>query len=118
MTSIRTRLPACFTLGALAIALALLAPLRLGAQAVDSALAADIASIKAIDNHAHPLLPSPHDSEYDALPIAAIPPFPLPARLHPDAPVVIAAWRTLYGYPVRRHRPQPGPPRPEAPHRP
>jgi uncharacterized protein len=73
---------------------------HLGAQAtVDSALAADIASIKAIDNHAHPLLPAPGDSDYDALPLGAIPPFPLPARLRPDAPVVIAAWRALYGYP-------------------
>lgn len=84
--------------GVLALALAPLIPSALGAQTVDSALAAYIATIKAIDNHAHPLLPSPGDSEYDALPLASIPPFPLPARLHPDAPVVIAAWRTLYGY--------------------
>lgn len=68
------------------------------AQEVDSALATAIASIKAIDNHAHPLLPSPGDSEYDALPLVAIPPFPLPARLSPDALVVLTAWRTLYGY--------------------
>jgi uncharacterized protein len=87
------------SLGALALALAPLVPTRVGAQAVDSALAAYIASIKAIDNHAHPLLPSPHDSEYDALPLAAIPPFPLPVRLRPGAPAVIATWRALYGYP-------------------
>jgi uncharacterized protein len=85
---------------AVALSLALLVATKAGAQAtVDSSLAGDIASIKAIDNHAHPLLPSPADSEYDALPLGAIPPFPLPARLRPDAPMVIAAWRALYGYP-------------------
>lgn len=80
-------------------ALLALAPIRLGAQTIDSALAVDIASIRAIDNHAHPLLSTASDSEYDALPLTAIPPFPLPARLRPDAQAIIAAWHTLYGYP-------------------
>jgi hypothetical protein len=74
-----------------------LVPSVLRAQSVDSALAAEIASIKAIDNHAHPLLPTKVDSEYDALPLGAIPPFPLPARLRPDAPVFRDALATLYG---------------------
>jgi uncharacterized protein len=82
-----------------ALALVALLPTHLGAQAIDSALAADIASIRAIDNHAHPLLSTPGDSEYDALPLTAIPAFPLPARLSPDAAVIISAWHTLYGYP-------------------
>jgi uncharacterized protein len=100
----RYRRSPCFTrVMARHLALILLAPAALGAQVVaadvDSGIAAAIASIKAIDNHAHPLLPAPGDSEFDALPLGSIPPFPLPARLRPDAPVVIAAWRALYGYP-------------------
>jgi uncharacterized protein len=83
-------------LAAMLVALLVAAlPVHLGAQAVDSALAAEIASIKAIDNHAHPLLPAPKDSEYDALPLGAIPPFPLPARLRPDALVFRDALATL-----------------------
>ena len=68
---------------------------------IDSGLAAAIAQIRAIDNHAHPLLPphagAPADSDYDALPLAAIPPFPLPAGLSPDNPRWAVAWRALYG---------------------
>jgi len=72
-------------------------------QPVDSALAAAIASIRAIDDHAHPLVPDhqgvPPDSDYDALPLAAIPPFPLPARLDINDPVWASAWQALYHYP-------------------
>src|SRR5205823_3376915 len=57
-----------------------------GAQnPVDSALVAYIASIRAIDNHAHPMRPvqagAPADSEFDALPLDGISPFPLPWRV-------------------------------------
>ena len=74
---------------------------------VDSGLAAEIAQIRAIDNHAHPLVPpqkgAPPDSDYDALPLTAIPPFPLPARLAPDStPLFPRAWRALYGDSSRR----------------
>jgi hypothetical protein len=72
-----------------------------GQSPVDSGLAAAIAQIRAIDNHAHPLLPPhagmPADSDYDALPLAALPPFPLPAAFAPDNPQYAIAWRTLYG---------------------
>jgi hypothetical protein len=37
--------------------------------AVDPQLAAEIAGIKAIDNHAHPVLAAPGDREFDALPV-------------------------------------------------
>ena len=37
--------------------------------AIDPQLAADIAQIKAIDNHAHPALNNPTDREFDALPV-------------------------------------------------
>ncbi len=68
---------------------------------VDSALARYIAAIAAIDNHAHPMLPlgagAPPDTEFDALPLDGVPPFPIPWRVSPDAPVWGRAARALYG---------------------
>ena len=68
----------------------------------DKELLFEISKIKAIDNHAHPLkyvAPGGNpDDEYDALPVDAIPPFPLPARLSPDNPEFIGALQDLYGY--------------------
>ena len=82
---------------------ALLAPVQLRSQTVaDPGLAAEIARIKAIDNHAHPLKyvaeGEKPDDEYDALPLEAIEPFPLPVRLNPENAEFIGAWRLLYGY--------------------
>ena len=61
---------------------------------VDSALLAYINGIRAIDVHAHPMRPvasgAPADTEFDALPLDGIPPFPVPTRLGPDDRV----WRT------------------------
>jgi hypothetical protein len=73
-----------------------------GAQTpVDSGLAAYIATIKAIDNHAHPMRPvapgAPVDSESDALPLDGIPAFSLPWRLTLESPVWSAAARALCG---------------------
>lgn len=77
-------------------------PSQLMSQApVDSSLARYIATIPAIDNHAHPMLPlgpgAPPDTEFDALPLDGIPPFPIPWRLSLDAPVWGRAARALYG---------------------
>ncbi len=70
--------------------------------AADPALAAEIAIIKAIDNHAHPLRfvdsDDPEDSEYDALTFEGMEPFALPVRARPDNPEYVAAWHALYGY--------------------
>lgn len=91
------------TLARRAVGLMLLAsPATLGAQAaVDSALDRYIAAIPAIDNHAHPMRPVPHgapaDTEYDALPLDGVPPFPVPWRLTLNAPVWGRAARALYG---------------------
>jgi predicted TIM-barrel fold metal-dependent hydrolase len=67
---------------------------------VDPELARYIGSIRAIDNHAHPMRPiaagAPADSEFDALPLDGIPPFDVPARLKPDDPVWRAAQSALY----------------------
>lgn len=68
----------------------------------DSQLVSAIAKIKAIDNHAHPLryvAPGDKpDDEFDALPLDAIGPIPLPVRLNPGNLEFVEAWRDLYGY--------------------
>src|SRR5690349_24999504 len=68
----------------------------------DPQLLNEINKIKAIDNHAHPLRyvaeGDKPDDEYDALPLEAIPLFPLPLRLSPTNPEFIRAWHDLYGY--------------------
>ena len=68
----------------------------------DPQLLAEINKIKAIDNHAHPFRyvgeGEKPDDEYDALPLEAIEPFPLPVRLAPDNPEFISAWKDFYGY--------------------
>jgi uncharacterized protein len=78
------------------------APVLQAQSPADSGLMSYIAGIKAIDNHAHPLLPTvpggAPDTDYDALPLVAIPPFSLPTGLRGDNPAVIDAWRALYGY--------------------
>jgi len=71
----------------------------LTAQApVDSGLAAFIAGIRAVDNHAHPGSAAPADSETDALPLDGIPVSPWPMRIRPENPEWIAAYRAVYGY--------------------
>lgn len=90
---------------ALAAALATLIPgLDASADgAVDARLVAEIAKIKAIDDHAHPLKivrpGEPADTDYDALSLVVMEPFPFPVRLRLDNPEWIGAWRALYGYP-------------------
>jgi uncharacterized protein len=67
-------------------------------SSVDPALGAFIAKIRAVDNHTHVNTIAPDDSEYDALPLEPLLPFPLPVRLQPDNPDWSAAARALYGY--------------------
>jgi hypothetical protein len=78
-------------------------PALAGAQATESsadpALTAFIAKIRAVDNHTHVNTIAPDDSEYDALPLEPLMPFPLPVRLGPDNPDWLAAHRALYRYP-------------------
>jgi len=66
---------------------------------VDSALAAFIGKIRAVDNHTHAHTLAPGDSESDALPLEKLPDFSFPARLRPDNPEWLAAYRALYDYP-------------------
>jgi hypothetical protein len=65
----------------------------------DEDLAAFIGTIRAVDNHTHANTVDPADSEYDALPLEALLPFEIPARLRPENPDWIAAYRGLYDYP-------------------
>ena len=65
----------------------------------DPVLSAYIDTIRAVDNHTHVNTVVPGDSEFDALPLDALLPFPLPGRLRPDNPDWIAAYRALYDYP-------------------
>jgi predicted TIM-barrel fold metal-dependent hydrolase len=84
------------------LSLSILVAPPVDAQAsVDSALATYIASIKAIDSHAHPMLAvSPGaapDTDYDALPLGGILAFPLPWRLRAENPEWRTAQHALYG---------------------
>lgn len=86
---------------------ALAAALPADAQApVDSALLHYIEGIRAIDDHAHPMLPvalgAPADTDFDALPLGGIPAFDVPARLRPDDPIWHSAQQALYGIPATR----------------
>ena len=71
---------------------------------VDSALLAYVTAIRAVDAHAHPMRPvppgAPADSEFDALPLDGIPPFPVPHRLTPDDPIWRSAQDALYRVPT------------------
>jgi predicted TIM-barrel fold metal-dependent hydrolase len=53
--------------------------------AVDPQLAAEIAGIKAIDNHAHPMLAAAGDREFDALPVDNMEPQSDPVGVRPGA---------------------------------
>jgi predicted TIM-barrel fold metal-dependent hydrolase len=72
-------------------------------QGVDPALARYINSVRAIDDHAHPMRPvaqgAPPDTDFDALPLDGIPTFDLPSRLKPDDPIWRQAQSALYHIP-------------------
>jgi len=60
-------------------------------------LAAAIARIKAVDNHAHPVIPNGTDREFDALPVDNMEPSSDPIRLRPGNPEIAKAAHALYG---------------------
>jgi len=64
-----------------------LAPLASAQLQIDPAIGAEIAKIKAIDNHAHPVLPAAGDTEYDALPVEHMEPYTEPMRMRGGAPL-------------------------------
>ncbi len=79
--------------------LALLLALASAAAAqiqIDPGIAAEIAKIKAIDNHAHPVLPAPGDTGYDALPVEHMDPYTEPVRTRAGSSLVAEASRQLF----------------------
>ncbi len=69
--------------------------------AADPDLAARIQTIRAIDNHAHPVrytaAGEPADRGYDALPVENLEPSSDPLIFRPGSPAVAEAHRSLYG---------------------
>jgi predicted TIM-barrel fold metal-dependent hydrolase len=63
---------------------------------IDPAIAAEIAKIKAIDNHAHPVLPAAGDAGYDALPVEHMEPYTEPVRTRQGSPLAAEASRQLF----------------------
>src|SRR5580698_9692502 len=74
-----------------------LAPFVSGQLQVDPAIAAEIAKIKAIDNHAHPVLPAAGDTGYDALPVEHMDSYTEPVRTRAGSPLAAEASRQLFG---------------------
>jgi uncharacterized protein len=69
---------------------------------VDPGIAAEIAKIKAIDNHAHPVLPASGDTGYDALPVEHMDPYTEPVRTRAGSPLAAEATRQLFGSTQKR----------------
>jgi hypothetical protein len=67
-------------------------------SANDTELAEFINKIKAVDNHTHANTIEPDDKGFDALPLDALFPFELPARVRPDSKVWLAAAKAVYGF--------------------
>src|SRR5213594_2815786 len=67
---------------------------------IDPRIAGEIAKIKAVDNHAHPVRPTAQgekpDDEYDALPVDNLEPQSDPVRQRPKARLVVDAGKQLY----------------------
>jgi len=67
---------------------------------IDPRIAGEIAKIKAIDNHAHPVRPTAQgekpDDEYDALPVETLEAQSDPVRSRPGAPELLEAHRQLF----------------------
>ena len=69
--------------------------------AIDLELARFIASVPAVDNHAHTVLPPPNDAtdrDFDALPVDSMEPQTDPVGLRADNPQLRAAWKGLWGF--------------------
>jgi predicted TIM-barrel fold metal-dependent hydrolase len=86
----------------LLILLLSLAPFAGAQLQIDPAIAAEISKIKAIDNHAHPVLPAPGDTGYDALPVEHMEPYTEPIRMRAGSPLAAEATRQLFASPHRK----------------
>jgi hypothetical protein len=70
---------------------------------IDPEIAAEVARIRAIDNHAHPVRVTAKgeapDREFDALPVDNMEPSSDPVYLRADAPGLSDAWQALFASP-------------------
>jgi len=66
--------------------------------APDTELAEFINKIRVVDNHAHVNTIDPDDKDFDALPIDALVPFELPARVRPESQNWLAPAKGVYGF--------------------
>jgi hypothetical protein len=85
----------------LAAALFSVATTQAQSPSIDPTLAAQIATIPAIDNHAHPLLSPPayaSDRNFDALPVDNMEPETDPANLRPTLPALHEAWQAIFHF--------------------
>jgi predicted TIM-barrel fold metal-dependent hydrolase len=72
---------------------------------IDPEIAAQVYAIKAIDNHAHPVLPPPNDKtdrDFDALPVDNMEPETDVVSWRPDNPQLPAAWKALWNFDAPR----------------
>ncbi|MFN7996065.1 MAG: amidohydrolase family protein [Bryobacteraceae bacterium] len=92
----RSKAPSAVSFYLLLILIALVFTSCGGAHPPD--ISADVARIRAIDNHAHPVTVDPLDRGFDALPVDNMEPASDPLALRPGAPGVLEAWKALYGY--------------------
>jgi hypothetical protein len=72
------------------------------APLADPELSAEIARIRAIDNHAHPVRVTgageQPDRDFDALPVDSMEPQSMFVNWRPDAPGLLDAWHGLYAF--------------------
>ncbi len=84
----------------LLLILAACAPRQETSASVDPQLFSEIAGIKAIDNHAHPVRPTgageTPDHEYDALPVESLEAESDPVRTRPGSPVLLEAHHAIF----------------------
>ncbi len=70
-------------------------------DSINPTLAAQIATIPAIDNHAHPVLSPPAyatDRNFDALPVDTLDPYTEPAGMRSNLPALHDAWLALFHF--------------------
>jgi hypothetical protein len=80
-----------------------------GQETIDPQILADVNSIRAVDNHAHPVRfvsSGDPDREFDALPVDSMEPASDPLQLRPDDAYILDALRTLWNYPYNDTAPQ------------
>ena len=71
------------------------------ATGADPEIEREVATIRAIDNHAHPMRvtgENEKDNEFDAIPMEAMEPAPLPVRLRPGNAEYAGVWKQLFNY--------------------